>query len=557
VTRQQLALAARRLRTALHPRVTVVEPPPMTIEWGVPITVRDGTVLRGNVFRPLDGAACAAPVPVIVSVHPYGKDAIPYHSRTGRRSNFQYRLFPQPDPIRISTLTGWEAPDPAFWVAHGYAVMNVDQRGAGTSAGHSELLSESEALDFHDVIEWAAAQPWCTGRVALDGVSYLAISQYRVAALRPPHLAAICPWEGFSDVYRDFARPGGGREDGFSIIWSAATRRAARVVGNVRQEFVRRRDLDDWYDAHTPRVEDIEVPMLVCGSFSDHSLHSRGSFEAFRRSGSARKWLTTHRSGKWSTYYGDDSSAERLAFFDHVLKDADNGWATRPPVVVKVYERDGPPVTELAANEWPPAALEVVTRHLDNTTGTLTDTPPERSSALAFRTRTGVLTWRWVVTRDVDLVGPMALTLQVALDGANDTVLTAAVRKFRAGREVHFQGSYGFGGDVVTKGWQRVAHRELDDTLTTEQQPVHTHARAEPVAPGEVTPLELALLPHATRFRAGDELRLQLSGRWVFPRNPFTGQFPAGYQRPTAATCVVLAGGEHPSSLRFGTSPVG
>ena len=552
MTRPQLVLAARRLRTALRPRVTVVEPPPMTIEWDVPVTVRDGTVLRANVFRPLAGV----PAPAILSVHPYGKDAIPHHSRSGRTPNFQYHVFPQPDPIRISTLTGWEAPDPAFWVAHGYAVVNVDQRGAGTSAGRSELLSEREALDYHDVIEWAAAQPWCTGRVGLDGVSYLALGQYRVAALRPPHLAAICPWEGFSDVYRDFARPGGGREDGFSIIWSAATRQAARVVGNIRQQFVRRPELDDWYVAHTPRVEDIEVPMLVCGSFSDHSLHSRGSLEAFRRAGSTRKWLTTHRGGKWSTYYRDDSAAERLAFFDHVLREADNEWATRPPVIVKIYERDGPPVAEIAADEWPPAGLEIVTRHVDNVTGTLSDRPGDRSAALAFRTRTDALTWRWVMTHDVDVVGPMALTVHVSVDGADDTVLTAAVRKFRAGREVYFQGSYGFAHDVVSKGWQRVAHRELDDALTTELQPVHTHARSEPVAPGEVVPVQLALLPHATRFRAGDELRLEVRGRWLFPRNPLTGQFPAGYQRPPAATCVVLAGGEHDSTLRVGTLPV-
>ena len=98
--------------------------------------------------------------------------------------------------------------------------------------------------------------------------------------------------------------------------------------------------------------------------------------------------------------------------------------------------------------------------------------------------------------------------------------------------------------------------RELDHAHSTELQPVHTHARLEPARPGEVVPVELALLPHATRFRAGDELRLELRGSWLFPRNPLTGQFPAGYQRPPAATCVVLTGGEHPSTLRFGTLPV-
>jgi predicted acyl esterase len=524
----------------------------MTIEWDVAVPTSDGTVLRANVFRPLDGA----PAPVIMSMHPYGKDDIAARSRSGRRLNFQYHAFPQPDPIRFSTLTGWESPDPAFWVEHGYAVVNVDERGAGTAEGRTDLLSEQEARDYHDVVEWAAAQPWSTGRIGLDGVSYLAIAQYRVASLRPPHLAAICPWEGFSDVYRDFARPGGGREDGFSILWSAVIKRKARVVESLRREFVRRAERDEWYDAHTPVLEDIDVPMLVCASFSDHSLHSRGSFEAFRRAGSARKWLTTHRSGKWSTYYSDAAAAERLAFFDHALKDADNGWAARPPVVITVHEVDGPPVAELTASEWPPGDLQIETRHLDNVTATLTEQAGTRSTSAAFPTRTGSLTWRWVVLHDVDIVGPMALTLHVSLEGADDTVLTVAVRKFRAGREVHFQGSYGFSRDVVSKGWQRIAHRELDHALSTELQPVHTHVGAAPVARGEVVPVQIALLPHATRFRAGDELRLEVRGRWLFPRNPLTGQFPAGYQRPSRATCTVHTGGEHPSTLRFGTRAV-
>ncbi len=236
----------------LRPRVTVVEPPPMTIEWDVPVTVRDGTVLRANVFRPLDDGSAPAPVPVLVSVHPYGKDAIPHHSRTGRRPNFQYRVFPQPEPIRISSLTGWEAPDPAFWVAHGYAVVNVDQRGAGTSPGRGELLSEPEALDFHDVIEWAAAQPWSLGahRTRRRVVPRDRPVPRRRAAPAAPRSGL--PVGGLLRRVPRLRAARGGREDGFSIIWSAATRRAARVVGNLRREFVRRRDLDDWYAAHTP-----------------------------------------------------------------------------------------------------------------------------------------------------------------------------------------------------------------------------------------------------------------------------------------------------------------
>jgi putative CocE/NonD family hydrolase len=83
----------------------------------------------------------------------------------------------QTGPIEHSTLTGWEAPDPAWWVKQGYAVVNVDSRGAGTSQGTGALLSDQEALDYYDLIEWAASRPWCSGAVGLLGVSYLAMSQ--------------------------------------------------------------------------------------------------------------------------------------------------------------------------------------------------------------------------------------------------------------------------------------------------------------------------------------------------------------------------------------------
>jgi predicted acyl esterase len=95
-------------------------------------------------------------VPVLLCAHPYGKDLLP--RRIGRRSRFlfQYSIMRQPTPVSFSTLTGWEAPDPNWWVVQGYAVVNCDLRGAGTSDGvgrdsptliadlaWSELFSES------------------------------------------------------------------------------------------------------------------------------------------------------------------------------------------------------------------------------------------------------------------------------------------------------------------------------------------------------------------------------------------------------------------------------
>jgi predicted acyl esterase len=128
-----------------------------------------------------------------------------------------------------------------------------------------------------------------------------------VAALRPSHLSAICPWEGLSDVYRDFARPGGIREDGFISLWSAGIKRGGRPSEDIQEEQIARPLRDEWWAARTPELARIEVPMLVCGSFSDQELHTRGSFRAFERVGSPYRWLYTHRGGKWAEYYSEEA----------------------------------------------------------------------------------------------------------------------------------------------------------------------------------------------------------------------------------------------------------
>jgi predicted acyl esterase len=512
--------------------------------------VRDGTTLRVNVFRPYGDA----PVPVIMSAHPYGKDKIPARSRSGRAPAIQSRLLPQPHRIRISEFTSWEAPDPVVWVTHGYAVVNADLRGGGTSEGVADLFSDQESRDYYDLIEWAGTQGWSSGRVGLDGVSYLAISQYKVAALHPPHLAAICPWEGLSDLYRDFARPGGVREDGFSILWSALTSREARVHSPIRKQVVERSQRDEWYRSITPDLERIEVPMLVCGSFSDHCLHSRGSFEAFRRAGSARKWLYTHRDGKWCAYYSDDATLTRKRFFDHMLKGLDNGWSSEPAVRLAISDGGAEPAEIVHESSWPPTDVVEQTLRLDARTGSLLlESRPPTHATIMFDTRRAKAIFAWTLPADIDVIGPMALHLFVELHGAEDTFLFANVRKIRAGREMTFEGSYGFCGDSVSKGWQRAAHRELDRELSTPQQPVHLHERVEPLRAGEIAHVQIALLPHATRFRRGDLLRVDIRGTWPVARDPFRGQFPAGYERSPKASCTLHTGGPFDAYLLVGT----
>jgi putative CocE/NonD family hydrolase len=181
------------------------------LERDLPVRMRDGVILSANLFRPADEGR----VPAIMSVTPYGKDR-----QRDRLITFFMRLTGvRFGNIKVSRFTGFEAPDPLYWVRGGYAVMLADVRGMHKSQGRAGVLTDRDAEDYYDLIEWAASQPWCDGAVGLSGVSYLAMSQWRVAALRPPHLNAIIPSEAVSDLYREMAFHGGIPETGFVPTW--------------------------------------------------------------------------------------------------------------------------------------------------------------------------------------------------------------------------------------------------------------------------------------------------------------------------------------------------
>lgn len=536
-----LRYALSRIHGVAKPPVTVTDPPAgLHVERDVAVPTRDGTVLRVNVFRD----AGAGVRPVILSIHPYGKDNLP--RRRGNRWTFsvQYRILRQPRPVTFSALTGWEAPDPAWWTARGFVVVNGDSRGCGRSDGTGKLLSRQEAEDTYDVVQWIAAQPWNDGRVVMLGVSYLAISQYAVAALQPPALRAICPWEGFTDAYRDLTFPGGVRERGFTRMWSRIVRR------NTRQTY----DLEGMQDAHplrddfwrsvVPDLSAIQVPMLVCGSFSDNNLHSRGSIRAFAHAGSAHARLFTHRAGKWATFYSEPALAEQLEFFRGALDEVPGSRSVR----LEVREDRDTVAAVREEAEWPLARTRWRPLHLGSA-GALTAGRSPTPGSLTFETRSGAAAFSWTVTEDVELTGPMAARLWVQLDGCDDANLFVGVEKWRRGRFVGFEGSYGYGRDRVSTGWQRVALRALDPALSRPWEPVAACTEPRPVSAGEIVEVNVALGPSATLFRAGERLRFVIAGRWLCPRNPLTGQLPAAYAPSPRGRVTLHWGPRHDAHL--------
>lgn len=176
----------------------------MKIDWNMPITMDDGLVLRADVFRPV----AEGRYPVIFSYGPYGKGVA---FQEGYKTAWEIMARENPDAVSGTTnkYANWEVVDPEKWVPDGYICIRVDSRGAGRSPGYLRHNDARETCDIHLCIEWAAVQPWSNGRAGMNGISYYASNQWRAAASQPPHLAAICVWEGWADAYRDSIRHGG------------------------------------------------------------------------------------------------------------------------------------------------------------------------------------------------------------------------------------------------------------------------------------------------------------------------------------------------------------
>ena len=324
----------------------------------MPIPMDDGVVLRATVYRPDDEGK----YPVIMSHGPYGKDL---HFEEIYKTCWDLMCENHPDVPAGSTNIhqSWEVADPEKWVPHGYVIIRVDSRGAGRSPGYLEHFGPRENQDFFDCIEWAGVQPWSNGKVGLSGISYYAVNQWSVAAMGPKHLAAICPWEGFNDFYRElpitvvlllFQRHWYDKQImpiqqyGDRVFKSRANGELAAGPESLSDEELKKNrfDLhgefsshpfdDEYYAVRTPDLSKITVPVLSCANWGGAPLHPRGNFNGYMHSSSEKKWLEVHGLEHWSLYYTDYGNDLQKRFFDCFLKDDDSGWKDQPRVSLNV-----------------------------------------------------------------------------------------------------------------------------------------------------------------------------------------------------------------------------
>ena len=508
----------------------------MRIDWDVPIAMDDGIVLRADIFRP----TAEGRYPVILSYGPYAKGLA---FREGYKSQWSRLVQAAPEVLEGSSnkYQSWELVDPEKWVPDGYACLRIDSRGAGRSPGYLDVWCERETQDLHQCVEWAGTQPWSTGKVGINGISYYAMNQWTVGALRPPHLTAMCIWEGSSDYYRELCRHGGILSDFLnswhprqvsSVQHGVGSRGAKSVVtgeyvagpGTLPAEELakncadtpgepkRRRLFDDYYRKRTARFEDIEAPLLSAGNWGGVGLHTRGNFEGWLRAGSKQKWLEVHGDTHFTHFYSRYGEALQKKFFGYFLKGENTGWDKQPRVSLNI-RHPGEKFVLRAENEWPLARTQWTKYFLQPDGKTLSPDAPSQTATLSYETTGNGLTFSTPpMTKDLEVTGPVAAKLRVSSE-TTDADLFLALRVFDPqGKEVTFIGS----NDPRTPvglGWLRASHRKLDPKLSTPYRPWHTHDEEWPLKPGEPVELEIEIWPTSIVVPEGYSLALTVRGR--------------------------------------------
>jgi predicted acyl esterase len=507
----------------------------MHVDWDTAVAMDDGVVLRCDVFRPTEQGR----YPVILSYGPYAKGLA---FQDGYPSAWERMASQHADVTANSSnaYQSWEVVDPEKWVPHHYACVRIDSRGCGCSPGFIDHFSPRETKDLYDCIEWAAAQPWCNGKVGLSGISYYAINQWHVASLQPPHLAAMCVWEGAADWYRDMTHHGGilctfwqnwydmqvktvqhgaGERGGRSrvhggLVCGPDTVSEAELERN-RCDLgmdIREHALDGkYYRARSPLWSKVKVPLLSAANWAGQGLHPRGNFEGFVRAASKHKWLEAHGLEHWTHFYTDYGRELQLAFFDHFLHGRKNGWDQHPRVLLQVRHPDK--FVERPENEWPLARTKWTRLYPDPGTGLLRTERAGDAVTLSFEAMgAGVTFLTAPLERETEITGPSALKLFVS-SSTGDADLFVVLRAFAPDfKELVFQGAID-PHTPIAQGWLRASHRKLDKKLSTAYRPYHTHDEQQPLKPGQVVELDIEIWPTSVVVPAGYRLGLSIRGK--------------------------------------------
>ena len=548
--------------TQLHPACSPLKHDLRMLQ-DVAVKMRDGVTIYTDIYLPADMKE-GDKLPVLIAWSPYGKTA-----GTAPRYIGLFNMLGMGNKWS-SGLTKFEGPDPDYWCAQGYAVCNPDPRGIARSEGDITMIGSQEAYDAYDLIEWLATQEWCNGKTALTGTSYLTFSQWFIAATQPPHLTCIAPHEGLQDAYRDICYVGGIPDPHFLDRLQ---------VNHVSMSGAQREDMIDemyayplasaeiWQDKRAD-CSKINIPAFVTASYSN-TLHTMGTFRAWRALGTDKKWLRIHDSQEWPDYYDMHNTEERKKFFDRYLKDEQNGWEETPAVRYAVLDLEGDNKTGIVADEFPPKEAVYKKLYLDGATRSLKDEAPENEMALRY-SPDGLpvrVSFQKTFDKTTKFVGYPKIKLYTEVEGYDDMDVFVWVQKLDKRGNILSESVVPNNGAALhdftqdgastlrykgVHGRLRASMRHLDPERSTDTCPYYSFSQIDKLSAGQVAELDIILSPIGMVFYPGETMRVVVSTKdeigSIMPGTP--GCIP-----DNKGTHILHVGGKYPSYIQLPVLP--
>ena len=513
-------------------------------EKDVYVKMRDGVKLACDIYRP----DAEGKFPALFGMSPYSKDVQRAPIPWGYGSTVE--------------LAHIEAGDTEFWVSRGYAHVIADHRGTGMSEGEFRCwFAKEQQEDGYDLVEWIAQQPWCDGNIGMIGVSWFGIIQYLVAAQQPPHLKAINPHDAWGDLYRDTIYHGGLFSPSWTyellgVIYANNAVPASNTMYSQEElkQLVEKMKNTEPYSrspyllgtliapqhdtatfdytlhpfdgpfywersAHT-KWDKIKVPTYLGSEMATVVTHLRGAFSGWEGIKAPKKLtIRPHPPERPFHEYHDDI----LRWYDYWLKGIDTGIMDEPPISIWVREAND----WRYYHEWPPESTKW-TKYYLRASNLLEEAPPtseESPDSFDYKPlfpairnprpmdpMPGYVEYTTeTFTEDIEIIGHIALYLHASISSDDAHWIVKLKDISPDGTEF-----------VLTRGWLKASHRELDKDKSKPWQPYHPHTSSTPIVPGEINEYAIEIRPIANLFKKGHKIKLEIWGcDYPLPKDGF------------------------------------
>ncbi|OBT77632.1 hypothetical protein VF21_03691 [Pseudogymnoascus sp. 05NY08] len=512
----------------------------------VGVKVRDGCTMYCDIYRP---ANSTKRVPAILAWSPFGKK----YNGISMLKNLPWGLG-IPNGV-LSGLEKFEGPDPADFVPRGFAIVNVDARGSGDSEGNVEIMGTQEAEDGYDVIEAIAKMSWCNGSVGLAGNSHLAIVQWFIAALKPPSLKAIAPWEACADLYREQFVRGGIFDAGLFNFIIKHNIQGHGGVEDFKAMYSRNPMANSayWKDKR-PDVGKIQIPTYITCSYTSF-VHTMGSIRGYLQVDTPDKWLRICPWQEWYDIWNCKDSAQELgSFFDHFLNDAQNGWEKTPRVRTTILNFSNGPIYDIEEEDFPIPRTNYRKLYFDTNHKTNFE-PPKDTSVLSYNSEKYLdcANFTYTFSETTRLNGLPKAVLYMSAPSSHDMDVYVLLRKLDCSgnplvnlnipwssiashgaspeciAEIPKQNMNNLMFHVGSLGVLRASRRAIDPERSIhENYPFHPHDRDEFVTPGEVVRLEIGIWAMGVQYEPGESIRVEVHGTSPLLRGEFEPADPFG-----------------------------